>query len=243
MRALYGRVQRLFDEAGATNAVWVVDYSTHAGAATHADVEATWPVHRAGYPNQQYEQARVDAVFFNCFLQAYRAQRARSIQSEASAALGGALCATFTPAEVRADSLLRAAKASALALPGPPLPAQHFFDAKPRIEGLELFALLRKMPKGAALHVHSDSMADLTWLVANATYDPRLWLCGELTGASEVSFLFTEGGPPSAASQCSAGHGWRQVTALRGISGMSPAQFDAGLAWACVWEGGSRTSN
>ena len=171
-------------------------------------------------------------------LQAYRAQRARSIQSEASAALGGALCATFTPAEVRADSLLRAAKASALALPGPPLPAQHFFDAKPRIEGLELFALLRKMPKGAALHVHSDSMADLTWLVANATYDPRLWLCGELTGASEVSFLFTEGGPPSAASQCSAGHGWRQVTALRGISGMSPAQFDAGLAWACVWEGG-----
>jgi len=74
MRALYGRVQRIFDEAGATNAVWVVDYSTHAGADTHAKVEATWPIHRDGYPNHQYEQARVDAVFFNCFLQAYRAQ-------------------------------------------------------------------------------------------------------------------------------------------------------------------------
>ena len=69
MRALYGRVQRLFDEAGVTNAVWVVDFSTHAGEATHADVEATWPVHRAGYPNEQYQAARVDAVFFNSFLQ------------------------------------------------------------------------------------------------------------------------------------------------------------------------------
>ena len=74
MRSLYGRVQRLFDEAGATNAVWVVDYSTHAGADTHADVEATWPVHRDGFPNHQNHAARVDAVFFNSFLQAYRAR-------------------------------------------------------------------------------------------------------------------------------------------------------------------------
>ena len=80
MRALFGRVQRLFDEAGATNAVWVVDYSTHAGVDTHANVEATWPVHRLGYNNTQYEAARVDAVFFNSFLQAYRARkRAHSI--------------------------------------------------------------------------------------------------------------------------------------------------------------------
>ena len=62
MRALYGRVQRIFDEAGATNAVWVVDYSTHAGTAKHESVEATWPVHRDGYPNTEYQQARVDAV-------------------------------------------------------------------------------------------------------------------------------------------------------------------------------------
>ena len=77
MRALYGRVQRIFDEAGVANAVWAVDFSTHAGAETHASVEATWPVHRDGYPNAAYEGARVDFVFFNAFLQAYRVHTVR----------------------------------------------------------------------------------------------------------------------------------------------------------------------
>lgn len=74
MRAVFGRVQRLFDEQGVTNTFWAVDYSTHADHTTRGAVEATWPVHREGYPNAAYPQARVDMVFFNAFLQPYRAE-------------------------------------------------------------------------------------------------------------------------------------------------------------------------
>ena len=75
MRALFGHVQRLFDQAGVTNAFWAVDYSTHADHDTNATVEVTWPVHRPpDYPNSVYPQARVDMVFFNCFLQPVRAK-------------------------------------------------------------------------------------------------------------------------------------------------------------------------
>lgn len=58
LRSLYGHVQRLFDEAGAANAVWVVDYSTKSDS-TNAVAE-TWPVHRRGYANAAHHEARVD---------------------------------------------------------------------------------------------------------------------------------------------------------------------------------------
>ena len=72
-----------------------------------------------------------------------------------------------------------------------------------------LFALLKPLPKGAALHVHSDSMVDIGWLVATATYDPNLHVCGIAGGLdAPASFhYFVEGGqghaaPPACTDRC-----------------------------------------
>ena len=44
----------------------MVDYSTHAADDPKAVME-TWPVHRRGFENDAYRQARVDFVFFNAY--------------------------------------------------------------------------------------------------------------------------------------------------------------------------------
>ena len=94
LRRLFGHIQKSFDQAGASNAVsrpeacapspnpllfascphravavaqvWVVDYSTHSADDPEAVME-TWPVHRHGFENDAYRQARVDFVFFNAY--------------------------------------------------------------------------------------------------------------------------------------------------------------------------------
>jgi adenosine deaminase CECR1 len=70
--------------------------------------------------------------------------------------------------EQAADRVLQAARAADLEI-SPPLPSVHFFDAKERIESGRVYPIMRTLPKGAALHVHSDSMASVEWLVSNYT--------------------------------------------------------------------------
>jgi hypothetical protein len=78
--------------------------------------------------------------------------------------------------------------------------------------------MMRSLPKGAALHVHSDSMVSLKWLVANATYDPHLWLCGDAGALGKVGagkdyrFVFSKGSPasrPVNPTRCNPSHGSR----------------------------------
>merc|ERR1712166_1127313 len=101
-------------------------------------------------------------------------QRQQLIQAERNRAIGGSIALTI--AEQRADQVITRAKQQEL----PPiritqLPSVHFFDAKEDIERSVLFGLLQRMPKGAALHVHSDSNVAVEWLIANATYDDTLY--------------------------------------------------------------------
>ena len=75
----------------------------------------------------------------------------------------------LSDAEARVDALLRAARDADLASYEPVLPAQHFFAAKAKLESGQLFPMIRALPKGAALHLHIDSLIDHEWLVKNAT--------------------------------------------------------------------------
>lgn len=84
------------------------------------------------------------------------------------------------------------------------------------------------MPKGAALHLHSDSMVDVAWLVANATYDNSLHMCGELESRN-ATLTFRFFNSPAAAPPCAQATGWRQVTALRSDEKNGPAAFDGRL--------------
>ncbi|KAG7243234.1 hypothetical protein INR49_011925 [Caranx melampygus] len=69
-------------------------------------------------------------------------------------------------------------------------PALHFFKAKPLIQKSSIFKLLQKMPKGAALHIHSSSLVNVEWLVKNVTYRPHCYIC--FTWDNSVRFLLMQ---------------------------------------------------
>jgi len=142
---------------------------------------------------------------------AYFEQRDALISSARSKFLGDNL--RLSANELRVDEKLRALKASLLA-ESTPLVARHFFDAKEDIERTSLFRLLRSMPKGAALHVHSDSMVDLHWMVRNATYDMNLYVCGNVFDGV-VSFRYFSG---ATTMPCQDPAGWQNLPHLRAAS-------------------------
>lgn len=53
---------------------------------------------------------------------------------------------------------------SAISEPGHPA-TQSFLDLRTEIQSTDLFRVLRRMPKGAALHVHSSTAGDVDWLL------------------------------------------------------------------------------
>ncbi|CAG5129369.1 unnamed protein product, partial [Candidula unifasciata] len=57
------------------------------------------------------------------------------------------------------------------------VPAQSFYISKPLIENSTLLKLIRRMPKGAALHLHDTSATSLDWLIKNATYRDHVYMC------------------------------------------------------------------
>ncbi|KAJ8269083.1 hypothetical protein COCON_G00116900 [Conger conger] len=108
------------------------------------------------------------------------------IQQEASRQTGGTVL--LTEAERRLSTHLHKLKRQEVEGPQFP-PAMHFFKARPFIQRSPVFRLLQKMPKGAALHVHSFSLVGVDWLVKNVTYRPLCYICFTLT--QSVRFVFS----------------------------------------------------
>lgn len=117
-------------------------------------------------------------------------QRDLMMRQEASRQTGGRL--ELTEAERRLDAHLHKLKEQEMnAVPF--LPAMHFFKAQPLIQKSPIFSLLQKMPKGAALHIHSSSLVSVDWLVKNVTYRPHCYIC--FRWDRSVRFLFSNGQP------------------------------------------------
>ncbi|KAM9753115.1 adenosine deaminase 2-A isoform 1-T3 [Menidia menidia] len=117
-------------------------------------------------------------------------QREALIQLEASMQTGGQM--VLTEAERRLDARMARMKQDEVARPDFP-PAMHFFRARDLIRTSPIFSLLRKMPKGGALHVHDFSLVDVEWVVKNATYRPHCYMCHTPDGS--LRFLFSGRGP------------------------------------------------
>ncbi|XP_034019375.1 adenosine deaminase 2-A [Thalassophryne amazonica] len=113
-------------------------------------------------------------------------QRDMLIQQEASRQTGGRV--VLTAAEQKLNTYLHWLKKREMSAAQFP-PAFHFFKAKPLIQRSSIFRLLQKMPKGAALHIHSSSLVSVEWLVKNATYRPHCYIC--FTWDKSVRFLFS----------------------------------------------------
>ncbi|XP_059164014.1 adenosine deaminase AGSA-like [Physella acuta] len=57
------------------------------------------------------------------------------------------------------------------------MPSTSFYHSRKLIEETPLFKKIHQMPKGAALHLHDQSMVSLDWIVYNATYRDNVWMC------------------------------------------------------------------
>lgn len=55
-------------------------------------------------------------------------------------------------------------------------PSRNFSEAKSSIESTLLFRILKRMPKGGILHIHSDSTGNATWLIKRAIADDNCYI-------------------------------------------------------------------
>uniref|UniRef100_A0A672HGA2 adenosine deaminase n=1 Tax=Salarias fasciatus TaxID=181472 RepID=A0A672HGA2_SALFA len=147
------------------------------------------------------------------------ARRDLLMREEASRQTGGRT--TLTAAEQKLDARLRRLKEQEMSAASFP-PAVHFFKAKSLIQESSVFKVLQKMPKGAALHIHSSSLVGVDWLVKNVTYRPNCYVC--YTWDNSVRFVFSSR-QPFPRWDC---FYWQLVQTLRDKTG-DPAGFDYSL--------------
>ncbi|XP_059161941.1 adenosine deaminase AGSA-like [Physella acuta] len=99
------------------------------------------------------------------------------------------------------------------------LPTASFYRSKQYIQQTKLYKLIQKMPKGAALHIHDQSMVSLDWIVKNATYRDNVYMC-----VANQSLFFRVFNATSINSACE----WKSVKSQRAAS-QDVAEFDASI--------------
>lgn len=153
---------------------------------------------------------------------AYLRRRQSMLGDERSQRTGGSV--VLSPDESRVnDSLMRWKLKEATmgqAVNGTFPPAVHFFRAKKLIDDSLVFRFIRRMPKGAALHGHDFALADMHWVIQQATYDNDCYMCFDKSNLPRFHFFKVP--PPDKDCQ------WTSVLKLRALSG-DPVKFDAEL--------------
>ncbi|XP_026283317.2 adenosine deaminase 2-like [Frankliniella occidentalis] len=145
----------------------------------------------------------------------YLVERTKFLSDESQRFLGNSL--VLGAAEQRVNGLLMAWKQKEYNVPEADfLPAHSFFLVREAIERSPVYKFIKRMPKGAVLHVHDLSAANADYVVQNVTYRDHLW--GRVSDA-EVQLRFAAAAPAP---------GWELVADLRRRAA-SVADFDARL--------------
>jgi adenosine deaminase CECR1 len=123
-------------------------------------------------------------------LREYEGVRTWVRQEEERIRVGGGLVLSEKEGEVNEIIMHLKRKEYDLAMEtGVFLPEKHFFNIKNDIERSDIFNIIRKMPKGALLHVHKSALLKLE-SVMKFTYLPDLYLCDKQDGGPiKLKFL------------------------------------------------------
>ncbi|XP_055618268.1 adenosine deaminase 2-like [Toxorhynchites rutilus septentrionalis] len=109
----------------------------------------------------------------------YLNRRQAVIDAEKKQATGGRVF--LTAKESKADEILVVLKNQAVAdgilNPDSYAPGMHFFEAKPLIDQSKVFRILKAMPKGSVLHLHTAAAVSSEWIIKNLTYRPEAKIC------------------------------------------------------------------
>ena len=101
------------------------------------------------------------------------------VEAEESIRTGGNIY--LSPKEQEADRILLEMKEKAIKKgifdSGTYAPSMHFFHAKPLIEKDPIFDVMKKVPKGAVLHLHNSAGVSSEWVIKNLTYRNDMKLC------------------------------------------------------------------
>jgi adenosine deaminase CECR1 len=148
----------------------------------------------------------------------YRGARARLVADERALRLGAGL--VLSADEQAADRRLRKLQADELARTRASFPpAASFLLARTRLayEQSPLFAVLRRMPKGAVLHGHLSAMGDYRWMVQRVMASDRTYVFmddDQVTPRGALRF-----------ADATPGAGWRRLSELR-IDGENPSVLE-----------------
>ena len=109
---------------------------------------------------------------------AYQQQRSQLIRHDAALRFDAAL--RLNPAEKRVDDYLVALRTKLIQryrqekrFP----PAEPFHAVRDEIQKTQLYQLLRTMPKGGVLHIHTSSTAPAEWIVGRGIHEPDCYVC------------------------------------------------------------------
>ncbi|KAH9489262.1 hypothetical protein Btru_057614 [Bulinus truncatus] len=106
-------------------------------------------------------------------------------------------------------------------------PAISFFKSKAWIDNSTIYDVIKMMPKGGVLHVHSTAMVSIEWVIRTFTYLPDLYTRVEVGGVFPVrQFQFSKTHP---------GADWAPLAELRAAAS-DPDEFDEKLVYEMsIW--------
>ena len=117
----------------------------------------------------------------------YMEERTRIVLQDSARAMSSEII--LSPDELRLNNKLIALRKAMLAdyeeanfFP----PARNFYKSKKHIEATSLFKVIRKMPKGGVLHLHSGAAGEAKWMVKKVIEDPYGYVYWESSGADYV---------------------------------------------------------
>ncbi|XP_071099548.1 adenosine deaminase AGSA-like [Haliotis cracherodii] len=146
-------------------------------------------------------------------ISAYTSERQRIMKSEESDMFGSSLVLNKQEGLI-SDLLIKAKRAeiedsrvNGTVFP----PAINFFESKKLIDSSKVFQIIKRMPKGGALHTHGSAITSLDWLVKNVTYRANCYMCHDNQGHLQMHFYDT----PPQPSYCQ----WESVQHVRERSG------------------------